>query len=199
MATKVNGTYTGKVAFVTGAGGGIGRATALTFAREGASVVVADVSEQANQQTACMIEELGGRIVQKEDWVPMGLRRQSDHMRSGGGHARKNKNIGTRSLQDRDMPIDKLVQHIKGDIDNDQAGQIAESFLNSLEEVPPKLVVLPKLHDVALRIEGLDVVGVDAPLGTKRRLPAHGPRKRLRVAQLLGARGNEELGNLPLV
>src|SRR5947207_9586900 len=72
----------------------------------------------------------------------------------------QNKNIATRSLQDRDMPIDKLVQHIKGDIDNDQAGQIAESFLNSLEEVPPKLVVLPKRHDVALRIEGLDVVGV---------------------------------------
>src|SRR5436853_4581767 len=63
MATKVNGTYTGKVAFVTGAGGGIGRATALTFAREGASVVVADVSEQANQQTARMIEELGGRAL----------------------------------------------------------------------------------------------------------------------------------------
>src|SRR2546430_5545912 len=113
---------------------------------------------------------------------------------SGGGHARKNKNIGTRSLQDRDMPIDKLVQHIKGDIDNDQAGQIAESFLNSLEEVPPKLVVLPKRHDVALRIEGLDVVGVDSPLGTKRRLPAHGPRKRLRVAQLLGAEATKSWG-----
>jgi NAD(P)-dependent dehydrogenase (short-subunit alcohol dehydrogenase family) len=53
----------GKVAFVTGAGSGIGRATALAFAREGASVVVADVSEQANQQTARMIEELGGRAL----------------------------------------------------------------------------------------------------------------------------------------
>jgi NAD(P)-dependent dehydrogenase (short-subunit alcohol dehydrogenase family) len=63
MANKVNGTYMGKVAFVTGAGSGIGRATALAFAREGASVVVADVSEQANQQTARMIEELGGRAL----------------------------------------------------------------------------------------------------------------------------------------
>jgi len=56
-------TYAGKVAFVTGAGAGIGRATGLAFAREGANVVAADISEQANQQTARMIEELGGRAL----------------------------------------------------------------------------------------------------------------------------------------
>jgi len=47
--------------FVTGAANGIGRATALAFAREGANVVVADISEQGNQETARMIEELDGR------------------------------------------------------------------------------------------------------------------------------------------
>ena len=52
MATNNNGSFTGKVAFVTGAASGIGRAAALAFAREGASVVVTDMSEQGNQGTA---------------------------------------------------------------------------------------------------------------------------------------------------
>src|SRR5256886_6579470 len=61
MATKDDtGGFAGKVAFVTGAANGIGRATALAFAREGARVVVADVSETKNHDTARMIQELGG-------------------------------------------------------------------------------------------------------------------------------------------
>src|SRR6266478_5971260 len=55
--------FTGKVAFVTGAASGIGRAAALAFARAGASVVVADISEQGNQETARMIEQQGGRAL----------------------------------------------------------------------------------------------------------------------------------------
>src|SRR5438552_2427380 len=63
MATNGNGNFTGKVAFVTGAGSGIGRTTALAFARAGASVAVADVSEQNLQETARLIEERGGRAL----------------------------------------------------------------------------------------------------------------------------------------
>jgi NAD(P)-dependent dehydrogenase (short-subunit alcohol dehydrogenase family) len=58
-----NGRFAGKVAFVTGAANGIGRAAALAFARAAANVVVADVSEHGNQETARLIEELGSRAL----------------------------------------------------------------------------------------------------------------------------------------
>jgi NAD(P)-dependent dehydrogenase (short-subunit alcohol dehydrogenase family) len=63
MDSNGNGDFTGKVAFVTGAANGIGRATALAFAREGASVVVADVSEKTNDETARMIQDRGGHAL----------------------------------------------------------------------------------------------------------------------------------------
>src|SRR5437868_7199575 len=63
MPTNEKGRFAGKVAFVTGAANGIGRAAALAFAREGASVVVADVSEQGNQETVRLIEAQGGRAL----------------------------------------------------------------------------------------------------------------------------------------
>lgn len=63
MTTKHHGDFAGKVAFVTGAASGIGRATALAFAREGASVVAADVSAQGNQETARLIEQQGGHAL----------------------------------------------------------------------------------------------------------------------------------------
>ena len=59
----VSGRFGGKVAFVTGATSGIGRATALAFAREGASVVVADVAADGNRETARMIEQAGGQAL----------------------------------------------------------------------------------------------------------------------------------------
>jgi NAD(P)-dependent dehydrogenase (short-subunit alcohol dehydrogenase family) len=57
------GTLSGKVALVTGGASGIGRATALTFAREGAKLVIADTNEEGGQQTIHMITEQGGEAI----------------------------------------------------------------------------------------------------------------------------------------
>ena len=57
------GRVAGKVALVTGGASGIGRATALTFAREGAKLIVADMNADGGHQTVHMITENGGEAI----------------------------------------------------------------------------------------------------------------------------------------
>jgi NAD(P)-dependent dehydrogenase (short-subunit alcohol dehydrogenase family) len=58
----MTGQCEGKVALVTGAASGIGRATALAFARGGAKVVLADVAVERCDNTVVKIEEAGGEV-----------------------------------------------------------------------------------------------------------------------------------------
>jgi NAD(P)-dependent dehydrogenase (short-subunit alcohol dehydrogenase family) len=60
MQSEGFGRIQGKVAIVTGSGGGIGRAIALRFAREGAKVGVADINLSSAEETAEMIAGAGG-------------------------------------------------------------------------------------------------------------------------------------------
>ena len=52
--------FAGKVCLVSGAGSGIGQVTAISFAREGAKVIVADIYEEGGKQTLSSIESRGG-------------------------------------------------------------------------------------------------------------------------------------------
>lgn len=57
------GMLEGKSALITGGGGGIGRATALAFAREGARLAIADFNEQAAQETVAQVNAAGGQAM----------------------------------------------------------------------------------------------------------------------------------------
>jgi NAD(P)-dependent dehydrogenase (short-subunit alcohol dehydrogenase family) len=53
----------GKVCVITGTGGSMGHASALAFAREGASMVGCDLGVEAAQDTVEMVHRTGGEIV----------------------------------------------------------------------------------------------------------------------------------------
>jgi NAD(P)-dependent dehydrogenase (short-subunit alcohol dehydrogenase family) len=57
------GLLEGKSALITGAGGGIGRAAALAFAREGARVAVADIAAEAAAETVALVNAAGGQAL----------------------------------------------------------------------------------------------------------------------------------------
>jgi NAD(P)-dependent dehydrogenase (short-subunit alcohol dehydrogenase family) len=66
-----------KVALITGAGSGIGRESALLFAREGAAVVVADLNEKAGEQVVLEIQKGGG----KSSFCPVDVSKAPDCQR----------------------------------------------------------------------------------------------------------------------
>ncbi|MFP5517159.1 SDR family oxidoreductase [Azospirillum sp. TSA2s] len=58
----MSGRLTGKVALITGTGGGQGREAALRFAAEGAMVVGCDIDAAANERTIALVRDAGGRM-----------------------------------------------------------------------------------------------------------------------------------------
>jgi NAD(P)-dependent dehydrogenase (short-subunit alcohol dehydrogenase family) len=74
----MSGVLAGKIALITGAASGIGRATALLFAREGAEVVTADLNESGGETVVNEINGAGGKaIFQRSDVT---LSRDCDHL-----------------------------------------------------------------------------------------------------------------------
>ena len=96
-----------KIAIVTGAGGGIGRVTALRFASEGAKVFAADINEDGIRETADLSDAIEPLVVCVE-WLiglgngPNGRRRA----RSAGHHVQQRRN---NERWECDRPIGKRM------------------------------------------------------------------------------------------
>ena len=153
MTANQNGSYTGKVAFVTGAGSGIGRATALAFAREGASVVAADASEQGNQETVRMIEELGGRV----------LAVTFDVTRAGDVKAALDRTVETFGRLD--------VAFNNAGVEQEQAAtaELAEEVWDRVIDIDLRGVFLCMKHEIPLMVEqgGGAIVNTSSGAGVK--------------------------------
>jgi len=70
MKKNRDGRLEGKVAVITGAADGIGRATAVLFSREGAKLVIADINEKVLKETLTLVKDEQGTVLSKPWMFP---------------------------------------------------------------------------------------------------------------------------------
>jgi NAD(P)-dependent dehydrogenase (short-subunit alcohol dehydrogenase family) len=112
----------GKAAFITGAGTGIGRATAELFAREGARVTIAEIDPASGEETAQRILAAGGQAiaittdVREPESIEAAIRKSAQHW--GGLHVLHN-NAGGSTMVDSnvvDVPLEEFWRAITLDL-----------------------------------------------------------------------------------
>jgi NAD(P)-dependent dehydrogenase (short-subunit alcohol dehydrogenase family) len=109
----------GKVALITGAGTGIGRATAILFAREGAKIAIAEIDRASGEESAHLAGNGAIAIetdVTEPDSIARAIRTASDHF--GGLHVLHNNAGGSTAADDTavEAPLDEFWRAIKLDL-----------------------------------------------------------------------------------
>jgi len=114
------GRLHGKLALVTGAGGGIGGACALALAREGAAVAVADINLDAARRTVALIQQAGGQAVALQadlgDEASVAALVDAAAEALGGLDILHNNAADTRLSGTRDMPVERVDTVVWDDI-----------------------------------------------------------------------------------
>jgi NAD(P)-dependent dehydrogenase (short-subunit alcohol dehydrogenase family) len=134
-AFRQDGLFIGKVAVVTGAGSGIGRASALAFAREGAAVVVSDIAE-SGEETVDTIRVAGGEatfvrcdVSVAEDVEALLVETIARYGRLDAAH--NNAGVTTQQLRAAEVPVE--------DFDRTMAVNLRGVWLCMQHEIPRML------------------------------------------------------------
>jgi NAD(P)-dependent dehydrogenase (short-subunit alcohol dehydrogenase family) len=130
------GALEGKVAVITGAAMGIGRASAQVFAREGASVVVADIDEERGRETVSLVEAGGGRasFIRTDVSMKDDVEAMVEHaLRSYGGLDCAHNNAGIAA------PMAKLADYPDDGWDRTIAVMLTGVYLCMKAEIPRML------------------------------------------------------------
>src|SRR6202158_546430 len=130
-------------------------------------------------------------VAEKIHRLPAEFADLSDRLRRPLWRGPRYEDIVARVFQRNDLRVDGGIADLIGLVGDDHAGLITEPVAQPLHLILAGVVVLPERSDLSVRMVLQDVLRVDAPLALVVGLPAHGPRKILRIAPL-GRTGRDE-------